>query len=204
MNGPGLFPEAGPVVDHDGRAVLFPGFIDWEAADALLTRLMEEVAWEQADLVMFGKKVTEPRMSVWYSPDGIDYVYSGTRRTAHPFTPAVAEIHRLVEEHTGARFNSALVNLYRDGNDRLGWHSDNEEINGPEPTIASVSLGAERFFDLRHSDTGETRRVLLPHGSLLLMSGPLQQRWVHQVPAMKKVRAPRVNLTFRLVRLRSD
>ena len=89
MSGPGLFPEAGAVVDHDGRAELFPGFINWEAADALLSRLVEEVAWEQADLVMFGRKVTEPRMSVWYSPDGVDYVYSGARRAAHPFTPAV-------------------------------------------------------------------------------------------------------------------
>lgn len=199
MSGPGLFPESGPIIETDGRAELHPGFLDWRRADSLLDALLGEVAWEQADLVMFGRKVSEPRMSVWYSPDGIDYVYSGTRRTAHPFTPAVSEIHRLVEEHTGERFNSALVNLYRDGNDRLGWHSDNEEINGPEPVIASVSLGAERFFDLRHRGTGETRRVLLPHGSLLVMSGVLQQRWVHQVPAMKKVRAPRVNLTFRLV-----
>jgi len=199
VTGPTLFPESGVIVDRDGRAELDPAFIDWQEADLLLARLTDEVPWEQADLIMFGRRVTEPRMSVWFSPDGIDYVYSGTRRASHPFTPALAALHRMVETRTGARFNSALVNLYRDGHDRLGWHSDNEECNGPEPTIASVSLGAERFFDLRHRDSGDTRRVLLPHGSLLVMSGRLQECWVHQIPAMTKVRAPRVNVTFRWV-----
>ncbi|NBU17013.1 MAG: hypothetical protein EBS48_08400 [Actinobacteria bacterium] len=81
MTGPTLFPESGVIVDRDGRAELDPAFIDWQEADLLLARLTDEVPWEQADLIMFGRRVTEPRMSVWFSPDGIDYVFVRTRRT---------------------------------------------------------------------------------------------------------------------------
>lgn len=194
-----LFHESGVIVDFDGRAELTHDFIDATSADGFMTELMDQTAWEQAELIVFGRKVTEPRMSVWYAESGLDYVYSGTSRTAHRFTPVLLGLRDLVQQRTGATFNSALVNLYRDGNDRLGWHADNEECNGTEPTIASLSFGAERRFDLRHRDTGETRRVMLPHGSLLVMSGLLQQRWVHQVPVMRRVPAARINVTFRLV-----
>ena len=194
-----LFHESGVIVDVDGRAELFHDFFGTVDADNHLAALHDEVNWEQAELIVFGRKVTEPRMSVWYADNGMDYVYSNTARTAHAFTPALATLRAEVEARTGARFNSALVNLYRDGSDRLGWHADNEECNGPEPTIASLSFGAERHFDLRHRASGETHRVTLPHGSLLMMSGALQRHWVHQVPVMKKVRAPRINVTFRLI-----
>ena len=194
-----LFHEHRIVVDHDGRAELFPDFLDSVTADALLETLTDVVPWEQPDLIVFGKKVREPRLSAWFAPNGMDYTYSHATRQAHPMPPALRCLLERAADTSGAHYNSALVNLYRDGNDRLGWHADNEECNGPEPTIASVSLGAERRFDLRHSDTGETHSVLLPHGSLLVMSGPLQRHWVHQIPAMTRVRSPRINVTFRLV-----
>jgi len=199
MSDTSLFHESGVIVDHDGRAELFHDFLDTPTADSFLESLSVEVQWEQAELIVFGRKVVEPRMSVWYADNRMDYAYSGTSRAAHAFTPALDRLRREVQDRTGASFNSALVNLYRDGNDRLGWHADNEECNGPEPTIASLSFGAERHFDLRHRASGETRRVTLPHGSLLMMSGALQRHWVHQVPAMKKVGAPRINVTLRLV-----
>lgn len=194
-----LFHEAGVLVDDDGRAELFPGFLAPADADALFDSLLASVPWEQARLIVFGRRVEEPRMSSWFAPEGMDYVYSNTSRTAHPMLPGIDTLREHISAFTGARFNSVLANLYRDGNDRLGWHADNEECNGPEPVIASVSLGAERRFDLRHRESGTTVRTLLPHGSLLMMSGRLQQRWVHQVPRMAKVTSPRVNLTFRLV-----
>ena len=199
MSDVSLFHESGLIVDHDGRAELFHDFLDTPTADSFLESLSVEVQWEQAELIVFGRKVVEPRMSVWYADNRMDYAYSGASRTAHAFTPALDRLRREVQDRTGASFNSALVNLYRDGNDRLGWHADNEECNGPEPTIASLSFGAERHFDLRHRASGETRRVTLPHGSLLMMSGALQRHWVHQVPAMKKVGAARINVTLRLV-----
>jgi len=199
MSDVSLFHESGLIVDHDGRAELFHDFLDTPTADSFLESLSVEVQWEQAELIVFGRKVVEPRMSVWYADNLLDYAYSGASRTAHAFTPALDRLRREIQDRTGASFNSALVNLYRDGNDRLGWHADNEECNGPEPTIASLSFGAERHFDLRHRGSGETHRVTLPHGSLLMMSGALQRHWVHQVPAMKKVGAPRINVTLRLV-----
>lgn len=199
MTTPSLFPPSGVIVDEDGRAEVFPGFLGHEDADTMFAELLRDVRWEQADLVVFGRRTTEPRMSVWCADDGVPYVYSGTKRTAHPIPSVLEPLRERIEEVTRARYNSVLINLYRDGNDRLGWHADNEECNGPEPTIASISLGAERRFDLRHRGTGRTERVLLPHGSLLVMSGTLQRHWLHQVPPMKRVTAPRINLTFRHV-----
>ena len=194
-----LFHEHRVVVDRDGRAELFPGFLGAAAATGLLDSLVSTLPWERPELVVFGKKVREPRESLWCAPAGMGYSYSGTVRTAHPFPPALQDLVVRLERTTGSRFNSALVNLYRDGNDHLGWHADNEECNGPEPTIASVSLGAERRFDLRHNETGESASVLLPHGSLLVMSGALQRHWKHRVPAARRVGSPRVNITFRFV-----
>lgn len=196
---PGLFPEAGTLVDNDGTVHLLGDFIPWPESDRLFDAVMSEVAWEQAELVMFGRKVREPRLGAWHSVDGSAYTYSGSARRSNPVTPTLSALLDRVSDHTGAAFNSVLANLYRDGQDHLGWHADNEACNGPEPTIASVSLGAERYFDLRHRTSGERCRVLLPHGSLLVMSGALQRHWVHRVPRMTRVAAPRVNLTFRLV-----
>lgn len=111
----------------------------------------------------------------------------------------LAEIRDRCSQVTNTKFNAALVNLYRNGQDGVGWHSDNEACNGPEPTIASVSLGATRRFDMRHRKTGETIKIQLESGSLLVMAGKSQQYWVHQVAKTKRVHEPRINLTFRRV-----
>ena len=194
-----LFHEHTVIVDRDGRAELFPGFLPPDEADSLLVALHADLPWEQAELIVFGKKVREPRQSVWFAPSGMGYIYSNTTRTAHPMPDRLTALASRIESSTGASFNSVLANLYRDGNDSLGWHADNEECNGPEPIIASVSLGAERRFDLRHNESGETVSVMLPHGSLLVMSGALQQKWKHRVPAARRIPSARVNLTYRLV-----
>jgi alkylated DNA repair dioxygenase AlkB len=108
-------------------------------------------------------------------------------------------VKALIEAATGREFNSVLSNLYRDGNDSMGWHADKERELGPEPFIASLSLGAERVFELRHNADREVTRVFLPHGSLLLMGGKLQRCWRHRVPKMPGIRLPRINLTFRTI-----
>ena len=194
-----LFHEHRVVVDHDGMAEFLPGFLAHGTAERFFAGMRDGLPWEQAELVVFGRPVTEPRLSVWFAPEGMDYAYSGARRTAHRMPPLLEELRLLVADVVGTPFNSALANLYRTGGDSLGWHADDEECNGPEPVIASVSLGAERRFDLRHNATGETRSVLLPHGSLLVMSGPLQRHWKHRVPATRRVGSARINVTFRLV-----
>lgn len=191
-------PFGGEQLPGDGSAVLFPGFLDTHAADLAFAELRDTTPWENQHLAMFGNIVPEPRMSSWHS-DGIPYAYSGVQRTPRPFTVLLRTLSQLCTDHCGAVFNSVLLNCYRNGNDHLGWHSDNEIVNGPEPTIASVSLGAERRFDFRHNDTGEVVKVLLPHGSLLVMSGLSQQCWQHRIAKEPGLDGERINLTFRRV-----
>jgi alkylated DNA repair dioxygenase AlkB len=187
------------LLPYDGSALFIPDFLDLDLADQLFAELHEGVAWEQSELIVFGNKVSEPRFSSWHSDPGVTYSYSGTKRVPQPWLPGLSTLRLLCEERTNTTFNSALVNLYRTGLDHLGWHSDNELCNGPTPTIASISLGATRRFDMKHNDTGEVYGVHLQHGSLLVMAGLSQQKWVHRVPKTTKVGAARINVTFRFV-----
>lgn len=196
MTSPQSFPFGGEILSGDGSAVLYPHFIDENQADELLNELIATNQWEQQTLLMYGKFVDEPRLSTWHS-DGQTYTYSGKARTAQPWTDTLTHLREHCEEQTQHTFNSVLVNFYRDGNDHLGWHSDDELVNGPEPLIASISLGAERRFDMRHRETGEVATTMLSHGSLLVMSGLSQQCWEHRIPKMPRLTDPRVNLTFR-------
>ena len=191
-------PFGGEQLPGDGSAVLYPDFLDVETADATFNELLTTTPWEQTQLAMFGNIVSEPRQSAWYSDD-TRYAYSGVERVAHPMTPLLKHLATLACGMTGTNFNGVLVNHYRDGNDHLGWHADNEIVNGPEPTIASISLGAERRFDFKHNVTSEVVKVLLPHGSLLVMSGLSQSCWQHRIPKETHLTLPRINLTFRRV-----
>jgi alkylated DNA repair dioxygenase AlkB len=127
------------------------------------------------------------------------YVYSGIRNEPQPWTAAVAELKADAEAACGARFNSVLLNRYRSGADSMGWHADREPELGPEPVIASVSLGAARTFDLRHNKTGAVQSFSLKGGSLLVMKGKTQAEWRHRVPKEPRVVGERINLTFRWV-----
>lgn len=178
---------------------MYHGFIDFNSADDVFRRLIAETSWEQRDIVLFGKSHQEPRLSAWHSEPHISYTYSGVLRTPQPWTPLLTELRNKCAAMSGATFNSVLANLYRDGNDGVGWHADNEASNGREPTIASLSFGASRRFDLRHRESKKTVRVQLDPGSLLIMSGLSQHCWVHQLPRTRRVTDPRINLTFRRV-----
>lgn len=196
MASPQSFPFGGEILSGDGSAVLFPHFIDECQADGILNELTATNQWEQQTLLMYGKFVDEPRLSTWHS-DGQTYTYSGRARAAQPWTNTLIQLRECCEQHTQHKFNGVLVNFYRDGNDHLGWHSDDEIVNGPEPLIASISLGAERRFEMRHRTTGEVATAMLSHGSLLVMSGLSQRCWEHRIPKMPRLTDPRVNLTFR-------
>lgn len=199
MSTPSLFSDAQELLPFDGSAMLYPRFFDTDFAQKAFEELNIKTPWEQPEMVMFGKKFPQAGLSTWFTDSGISYQYSGIVREAHPMTPLLAKIGAMCTSHTGAQFNSVLVNLYRDGQDSVSWHSDNEAINGKEPTIASLSLGATRRFDLRHKETKETIQVDLEDGSLLVMSGLSQQCWVHQIAKTKTLVGPRINLTYRLV-----
>lgn len=185
------------ILPYDGSAVLYREFLTQHVADAAFIDLAASVPWESTRIPMFGREVAEPRLSAWIADPGVTYRYSGRDREVHPWTRCLSEIRRRIEATTGTSFNGVLANLYRDGNDHMGWHADDERSLGTDPVIASVSLGVERRFDFRHRETGESVRTVLPHGSLLVMSGPVQSRWKHRIPKSTRVNEPRINLTFR-------
>jgi alkylated DNA repair dioxygenase AlkB len=194
-----LFVEPRELLPFDGSAVLHEDALSADRAFGVFEELLAKNPWESHDLVVFGAKHREPRLSTWHALDDVPYTYSGLTRQPLPFTPLLNELRAQCEEIASARFNAVLVNLYRDGTDGVGWHADDEPENGVEPVIASVSLGATRRFDLRHRESGITIKTELEHGSVVVMSGLSQHCWVHQIAKTKTLVGPRINLTFRLV-----
>lgn len=190
-----------------GELSMIEAWLDPDEADVLLAQLIETIPWENHRIRMFGREVASPRLSCWIGDAGASYVYSRTRFEPHPWSPALLALRDRVEQACDARFNSVLANLYRDGNDAMGWHSDNEPELGVCPVIASLSLGAERRFRIRpRTPRGEqagrtdVRSLSLPHGSLLRMGGETQRRYQHALPRMRGLTQPRLNLTFRNIR----
>ena len=172
-----------------------------DVADLWFADVMDETPWQQHEPIIFGRRVKAPRLSAWFGDAGIRYRYSGIVLEAQPWTPTLAAIREQVQRLTAQSFNSVLLNLYRDGSDAMGWHSDDEAELGRDPVIASVSLGAVRRFSLRHRRHKDVERMDLPleHGSLLLMAGSTQHHWHHSLPRARRVMQPRINLTFRNV-----
>ena len=178
----------------------YPNFIKYQDATALLDRLLYETDWKEESITLFGKKYKQPRLTAWYGEEQMNYSYSGINMVAVPFTPTLLKIRSLVEYFTNETFNSVLLNLYRDGDDSNGWHSDDEKELGKDPVIASLSLGAVRKFKLKYRlDSTIRYDISLGHGSLLLMKAETQHFWKHQIPKSKKVDQARINLTFRRI-----
>lgn len=177
-----------------------PAFLAPAAADRALATLTAEVAFAQREIVLFGKPVLQPRLVAWMGDPDARYTYSGLSLEPAPWHPEVAALRERVVRATGVAFNSVLLNLYRDGVDSMGFHADDEPELGENPVIASVSLGAERTFVL-HARRGkdEGLRIVLGHGSLLVMGGALQHTHRHGLPKERRVATPRLNLTFRRV-----
>ena len=199
MSTPSLFSDQQELLPFDGSALLFPKFLEPTQTSQIFQQIMDETPWEMPEMVMFGKKYPQAGLSTWFTNTGVNYVYSGITRVPHAMTPMLTRVLDRCASKSGAEYNSVLVNLYRDGSDSVSWHSDNEVVNGSEPTIASESLGATRRFDLRHKESGEIVRVDLEDGSLLVMSGLSQHCWVHQIAKTKTKVGPRINLTYRQV-----
>ena len=183
-----------------GADVRLTTFCDAHSTEVWRHRLHAEIPWERHRLKIFGRTLDAPRLSCWIGDADATYTYSRTRFVPHPWTPALSELRRAVETMCDARFNSVLCNLYRDGNDAMGWHSDNEQELGEEPVIASLSFGATRRFRLRHrADPSQRLDIDLAAGSLLLMRGATQENYQHDLPRTKRIVGERINLTFRLI-----
>jgi len=168
--------------------------------DSLLQAIIEDTAWRQEEITVYGKPYLQPRLSAWYGD--LAYSYSGIRLEPLPWTSTLLDIKLRVEALVKHQFNSVLLNYYRDQSDSMGMHSDDERELGPQPAIASLSLGEERTFLLRHKSRKDlkTVRLALSSGSLLLMQGQTQQYWRHGINKERQVCAPRINLTFRTIR----
>ena len=185
----------------DAEVDLYSTCFSGEESDKIFQTLLSQVCWRQEKIKCYGKEVDIPRLTAWYGDTGKRYVYSRIAMEPEPWLPILLYIKSRVEEITKFSFNSVLLNLYRDGQDSIAWHSDDEPELGKQPVIASLSFGGERKFQLRHKVKKEQGRVdiNLTHGSLLIMKGKTQEYWQHQVPKTSKPVRPRINLTFRLI-----
>lgn len=163
----------------------------------ILARLIAETAWRADTITLWGKRYLQPRLTAWHGT--ARYRYSGMTLEPLPFTPLQLDIKQAVEQASGRRFNSVLLNYYRDQHDSMGFHSDDESALGPEPAIASFSVGATRTFILKHKRLPLTVKLALNDGCLLLMSGPTQANWRHGINKQRAPCGPRINLTFRQI-----
>ena len=186
---------------RDGELWFMENFLKSEKADLYFTDFVQNIHWKDEEIKIFGKIHPLPRKTAWYGYEGFNYKYSGILSQPEPWTKELLDIKGKIESIVpNTEFNSVLLNLYRNGNDKMGWHADNEKELGINPTIASLSLGGERRFDLKHRTfPTEKLQLQLSSGSLLIMKGKLQHHWLHQIPVQKKITEPRINLTFRTI-----
>ena len=184
----------------ESNITYYPDFITTEAATQYFNIFKETISWQQDDIKVFGKVYAQPRLTAFYGNGPKSYSYSNIRMQPRPFTKELLEIKQEIEAIDCDVFNSCLLNLYRNGKDSNGWHADDEKELGQDPIIASISLGEERPFHLRYKrNTKVKHKIVLGHGSLLLMKGSTQHHWQHQIPKTTKPIAERINLTFRIL-----
>ncbi len=183
------------IIDYDGQCIYYPNFF----SEDFFSPLNELINWRQDKITLYGKTHNVPRLHAWYNDDDQSYSYSNINLPVNSFIKELNIIRTEIETKLGERFNSCLCNLYRDGNDYAAIHSDDETELGKNPIIASASFGEERKFVLKHrTNRGiEKKEILLENRSLVLMKGPLQHHWKHELTKTKKKIGPRVNLTFR-------
>lgn len=176
-------------------------FLSREEADGLKDHLLQTATWEQRTQKMYDKTVLTPRLTAWYGNQNKSYESADNNTSSsNPWIPELLSLKERIEKEFGYRFNGVLLNLYRDNNDSVAWHRDKESRYGKRPVIASISLGQTRNFDFRKKDHHQSKYSLpLPHGSLLIMKGDLQEHWEHRIAKSTKPMKERINLTFRLI-----
>lgn len=185
---------------EDGYLEYYPAFLSESEANEIFCKLMNLQNWKHEKIKIFGREVYQPRLTALFGNPGNSYKYSGITMKPDPFPDFLKEIKLKSEKLCRTEFNICLANLYRNGSDSMGWHADDEKELGSQPIIASLSLGEERIFHLKHkSKPAEKYKKRLQHGSLLIMKGTTQEFWKHQLPKTKKKVEPRINLTFRKI-----
>ncbi len=187
------------LLPHDGEVNYFGRVFDEEKRQFYFDKLFNEIEWRNDEAFIFGKHFITKRKVAWYGDRDFSYTYSNATKNALPWTKELLELKHLAEQRSAATYNSCLLNLYHDGNEGMGWHSDDEKTLTKDSAIASLTFGAERKFCFKHKKDGQRVDVFLENGSLLVMKGSTQTHWLHRLPPTKKVTLPRINLTFRTV-----
>jgi alkylated DNA repair dioxygenase AlkB len=187
------------LLPKDGTAKYYGKLFSKNEADGFYESLFKTIKWEHDKILIFGKQVTTDRKVAWYGEKKHEYTYSKSRKVALIWTKTLLELKLRIERVTGESFNSCLLNLYHNGTEGMGWHSDNEKSLATNSPIASLSFGSERKFSFKHKESKSKVGLVLEHGSLLLMKDQTQNYWLHQLPKTQKIKRPRINLTFRKI-----
>jgi alkylated DNA repair dioxygenase AlkB len=183
----------------DGDGILYRRSFAQTDSASLFEALLRETSWQQQVITVYGRAIASPRLSAWHGDSDAVYSYSGLRLEPAPWTPTLRIVRERVEALAATRFNSVLLNLYRDGQDSMGWHSDDEPELGRDPVIASVSFGAARRFLMQHKKRRLRVELRLEDGDVLVLGGATQHCWRHHVPKTRQPTGARINLTFRCI-----
>lgn len=187
------------LLPNDGTVYYYGKILNSKSASRIFDLLMKNILWKNDEVNIFGKCIITKRKAAWYGDSDYLYTYSNSTKQALPWTEELSWLRQIIKELIGTKFNSCLLNLYHNGNEGMGWHSDDEKSLGKNNTIASLSLGAERKFLFKHKQTKQIVSLLLEHGSLLVMKEATQSNWLHSLPKSKDVIDSRINLTFRTI-----
>lgn len=185
---------------QNGEYLFIPDFLEPSKASFYFHFFLDKINWKQEEMKMYGKVLKFPRLTAWYGDSSRGYTFSGITLKPNSWIDELLDLKNLIEPVSKVHFNSVLLNLYRNGNGSISWHTDAEKELGKNPVIASLNLGASRKFQLRHQQTKEKIEINLTSGSLLIMQGELQHYWQHQIPKTRKFIGGRINLTFRLIK----
>jgi len=184
----------------DANVIYYPNFFSKSEADIYFKNLNSKIKWQQDKIKVFGKTYDQPRLTSFFGINKEPYSYSNITMFPKPFEGDILDIKKTIEKELNICFTSCLANLYRDGKDSNGWHADNEKELGEKPIIASITFGEERPFHFKHKyDKTLKKKIVLKHGSLLLMQGLTQENWLHQIPKTTRTIGARINLTFRII-----
>ncbi|GAL89466.1 alpha-ketoglutarate-dependent dioxygenase AlkB family protein [Jejuia pallidilutea] len=184
----------------DANVLYYPTFFSENEANTYFKNLYSKLKWQQDKIKVFGKTYDQPRLTAFFGTNNQPYSYSNITMFPQEFKGDILEIKNAIETELNIYFTSCLANLYRNGKDSNGWHADDEKELGKNPIIASLTFGEERVFHLKHKhDKTLKKKIVLKHGSLLLMQGSTQENWLHQIPKTTRKIGPRINLTFRII-----
>ena len=191
--------DKGNLLPNGGTVYYYGKILNSKSASQIFDLLMKNILWKNDEVIIFGKHIITKRKAAWYGDSDYLYTYSNSTKQALPWTEELTWLRQIIRELLGTKFNSCLLNLYHNGNEGMGWHSDDEKSLGRNNTIASLSLGAERKFLFKHKQTKQMVSLVLEHGSLLVMKEATQSNWLHSLPKSKNVIESRINLTFRTI-----